>query len=146
MEGLEDRVPAFAAGMSEVQADSAGIEPVRNTVETCARPLIRSVVPFLSDAGFQNNFQCARAIVRSDLWNSARHVDPKSLPTPDTILATLHAQAIAGEQVPVICDAGTGAAEFNTVGQTNTSIDVYTGPDAEAVRAAAAGKDVEMEG
>ena len=27
-------------------------------------------------------FQCARAIVRSELWNSAKHVDPKSLPTP----------------------------------------------------------------
>ena len=31
-------------------------------------------------------FQCARAIVRSDLWNPARHVDPKSLPTPGQIL------------------------------------------------------------
>ncbi len=26
-------------------------------------------------------FQCARAIVRSDLWNPAKHVDPKSLPS-----------------------------------------------------------------
>jgi hypothetical protein len=27
-------------------------------------------------------FQCARAIVRSDLWNADKRVDPKSLPTP----------------------------------------------------------------
>src|SRR5882672_4695415 len=27
-------------------------------------------------------FQCARAIIRSDLWNPAKHVDPKDLPTP----------------------------------------------------------------
>src|ERR1700739_188471 len=27
-------------------------------------------------------FQCARAIVRSDLWNPAKHVDLSSLPTP----------------------------------------------------------------
>jgi predicted pyridoxine 5'-phosphate oxidase superfamily flavin-nucleotide-binding protein len=26
-------------------------------------------------------FQCARAILRSDLWNSEKHVDRKSLPT-----------------------------------------------------------------
>ncbi|MFD2058008.1 pyridoxamine 5'-phosphate oxidase family protein [Mesorhizobium calcicola] len=31
-------------------------------------------------------FQCARAIVRSELWNPTRHVDPKSLPTPGQIL------------------------------------------------------------
>src|ERR1700686_2143543 len=27
-------------------------------------------------------FQCARAIVRADLWNPEKHVDPKSLPSP----------------------------------------------------------------
>src|ERR1700748_3056719 len=30
-------------------------------------------------------FQCARAIVRSDLWNPDKHVDPKALPTPGQI-------------------------------------------------------------
>jgi PPOX class probable FMN-dependent enzyme len=34
-------------------------------------------------------FQCARAIVRSDLWNPAKHADPASLPTPGQILARL---------------------------------------------------------
>src|ERR1700754_2151967 len=36
-------------------------------------------------------FQCARAIVRSDLWNPDRHVDPKTLPTPGQILASMSA-------------------------------------------------------
>ncbi|KKB82360.1 pyridoxamine 5'-phosphate oxidase, partial [Devosia limi DSM 17137] len=27
-------------------------------------------------------FQCARAIIRSELWNPARHIDPRTLPTP----------------------------------------------------------------
>lgn len=41
-------------------------------------------------------FQCARAIVRSELWNPARHVDPKSLPTPGQILAALSEARIDG--------------------------------------------------
>nr|WP_325262743.1 pyridoxamine 5'-phosphate oxidase family protein [uncultured Rhizobium sp.] len=31
-------------------------------------------------------FQCARALMRSELWNPAHFVDPKSLPTPGTLL------------------------------------------------------------
>ena len=42
-------------------------------------------------------FQCARAIHRSELWNPARHVDPKSLPTPGKILAAVGADRIGGE-------------------------------------------------
>jgi len=42
-------------------------------------------------------FQCARAIVRSALWNPEKHVDPKSLPTPGKILAALSADRIGGE-------------------------------------------------
>jgi uncharacterized protein len=34
-------------------------------------------------------FQCAKAIVRSKLWDSSRHVDRKSLPSTGTILADL---------------------------------------------------------
>lgn len=41
-------------------------------------------------------FQCARAIIRSELWNPARHVDPKSLPTPGAILAALSAGTVGG--------------------------------------------------
>ena len=42
-------------------------------------------------------FQCARAIVRSHLWDPARHVDPKALPTPGQILAALNDQGVGGE-------------------------------------------------
>lgn len=34
-------------------------------------------------------FQCARAIVRSDLWNPDKHIDLATLPTPGEILAAL---------------------------------------------------------
>ncbi|MFD1254123.1 Pyridoxamine 5'-phosphate oxidase [Devosia equisanguinis] len=42
-------------------------------------------------------FQCARAIIRSELWNPERHVDPASLPTPGRILATLTENAVGGD-------------------------------------------------
>ncbi|MEQ8814867.1 MAG: pyridoxamine 5'-phosphate oxidase family protein [Thalassobaculum sp.] len=42
-------------------------------------------------------FQCARAIVRAGLWDPARHVDPKSLPTPGQILAALSDNRVGGE-------------------------------------------------
>ena len=43
-------------------------------------------------------FQCARAIVRSDLWNLDKRVDPKSLPTPGQILAEMSEDRVGGEQ------------------------------------------------
>ena len=42
-------------------------------------------------------FQCARAIVRSDLWNPGKHIDPKTLPTPGQILAEMSADRVGGE-------------------------------------------------
>ncbi|MDK1489595.1 pyridoxamine 5'-phosphate oxidase family protein [Sinorhizobium sp. 7-81] len=36
-------------------------------------------------------FQCARALIRSQLWNSDRFVDPASLPTPGTLLKAARA-------------------------------------------------------
>ena len=43
-------------------------------------------------------FQCARAIVRSDLWNPDKRVDPKSLPTPGQILADMSQNRVGGEE------------------------------------------------
>src|SRR5712672_1912999 len=43
-------------------------------------------------------FQCARAIVRSDLWNPDRQVDPKSLPTPGQILADMSENTVGGDK------------------------------------------------
>ncbi|MDO9430967.1 MAG: pyridoxamine 5'-phosphate oxidase family protein [Phenylobacterium sp.] len=42
-------------------------------------------------------FQCARAIVRSELWNPERYVDPASLPTPGDILATMSQARVGGQ-------------------------------------------------
>ncbi len=42
-------------------------------------------------------FQCARAIVRSGLWDTENHVDPASLPTPGQILATQSDERVGGE-------------------------------------------------
>lgn len=43
-------------------------------------------------------FQCARAILRSDLWNPAKRVDPASLPSPGQILAALSANRVGGDE------------------------------------------------
>jgi PPOX class probable FMN-dependent enzyme len=42
-------------------------------------------------------FQCARAIVRSDLWNPDKRVDPGTLPTPGQILADMSENRVGGE-------------------------------------------------
>ncbi len=42
-------------------------------------------------------FQCARAIVRSELWNPDRRVDPRDLPTPGQILADMSGNRVGGE-------------------------------------------------
>jgi hypothetical protein len=43
-------------------------------------------------------FQCARAIVRSDLWNPDKRIDPKTLPTPGQILAEMSENRVGGEE------------------------------------------------
>lgn len=42
-------------------------------------------------------FQCARAIIRSDLWNPARHIDTGTLPTPGEILAAMTENRVGGQ-------------------------------------------------
>jgi len=42
-------------------------------------------------------FQCARAIIRSELWNPERHVDPATLPTPGQILSSMTDNQVGGE-------------------------------------------------
>jgi len=43
-------------------------------------------------------FQCARAVVRADLWNPARHVQRGQLPTSGAILAALSAERLGGAE------------------------------------------------
>ena len=54
----------------------------------------RSVVVLAVDAIY---FQCARAILRADLWNPAKHVAHGGLPTPGQILAALTNDRVGGE-------------------------------------------------
>jgi uncharacterized protein len=54
----------------------------------------RTVIVMIVDEIY---FQCARAIVRSDLWNPDKRVDPKSLPTPGQILADMSENRVGGE-------------------------------------------------
>ena len=54
----------------------------------------RSVIVMAIDELY---FQCARAIIRSELWNPAKHLDPKSLPTPGEILASMTDNSVGGE-------------------------------------------------
>lgn len=42
-------------------------------------------------------FQCARAVIRSELWNPQRHVDPKSLPSAGQILSAITAARVGGD-------------------------------------------------
>lgn len=55
----------------------------------------RSVIVLAVDAVY---FQCARAILRAELWNPERHVDPKSLPTPGQILAAMSDNRVGGAE------------------------------------------------
>ena len=54
----------------------------------------RSVIVMAIDELY---FQCARAIVRSELWNPERHIDPATLPTPGAILAGMTANEVGGD-------------------------------------------------
>lgn len=54
----------------------------------------RSVIVITVETVF---FQCARAIVRAELWNPERHVDPATLPTPGEVLAELSEQRVGGK-------------------------------------------------
>jgi uncharacterized protein len=54
----------------------------------------RSVIVMTVDEIY---FQCARAIVRADLWNPDKRVDSTTLPTVGQILADMSANQVGGE-------------------------------------------------
>lgn len=54
----------------------------------------RSVIVLTTEAVY---FQCARAILRADLWNVDTHVDPKTLPSAGEILATASRGRMGGK-------------------------------------------------
>jgi hypothetical protein len=55
----------------------------------------RTVLVIAVEAVF---YQCAKAVVRSKLWDAARHVDRATLPTPGSILAELTDGALGGPE------------------------------------------------
>ncbi|WP_315837176.1 pyridoxamine 5'-phosphate oxidase family protein [Bradyrhizobium prioriisuperbiae] len=55
----------------------------------------RSVIVMAVDEIY---FQCARAIVRSDLWNPDKRIDPPTLPTPGQILAEMSENTVGGAE------------------------------------------------
>jgi len=55
----------------------------------------RSMIVFAVEEVY---FQCSRAVLRADLWNPDKHVDPRSLPTPGSILAALTADRVGGAE------------------------------------------------
>jgi uncharacterized protein len=57
--------------------------------------LPRSVIVVTAERVY---FQCPKAIVRSELWNSQNHLSRKDLPSTGTILADVSAGLINGEQ------------------------------------------------
>jgi PPOX class probable FMN-dependent enzyme len=54
----------------------------------------RSVTMIKIDAVY---FQCARALIRSELWNEEAKADPKTLPTPGAMLAEVSNGTVGGE-------------------------------------------------
>jgi len=54
----------------------------------------RSIIAIDVDAVY---FQCARAVIRAELWSKITRVDPKSLPTPGQMLAEISEGRIGGE-------------------------------------------------
>ena len=54
----------------------------------------RSVIVLETEAVY---FQCARAIVRSNLWSNEAQVNPETLPTPGQVLAALTDGEVGGK-------------------------------------------------
>jgi PPOX class probable FMN-dependent enzyme len=77
-------------GRAQISTD----QDLRNSFAVNEKPP-RSVIVMTVDEMY---FQCARAIVRSDLWNPDKRVDPKSLPTPGQILAEMSDNKVGGEE------------------------------------------------
>jgi PPOX class probable FMN-dependent enzyme len=76
-------------GRGQVSTDADLLETFRMEGKTP-----RSVIVMTVDEIY---FQCARAIVRADLWNPDKRVDPGELPTPGQILAEMSANQVGGD-------------------------------------------------
>ena len=71
------------------------IDPALLTRFPMQGKLPRSVIVVHVEAVY---FQCPKALVRSELWNPAKHIERKSLPSTGTMLADISRGAAGGEQ------------------------------------------------
>ena len=77
-------------GHAQLSADPALLESFRMEGKLPRTVLVMTVEEIY--------FQCARAIVRADLWNPDKRVDPKQLPTAGQILAAMTRNEVDGAQ------------------------------------------------
>lgn len=82
--GLLFLVPGSTTTMRVNGKAHLSVDPQLLSSFTIDGKVPRSVIVVTVEAVY---FQCARAILRSDLWNREKHVDAKSLPTPGQMLA-----------------------------------------------------------
>ena len=77
-------------GRAEISVDAAMLErfPAQGK-------LPRSVIVVRVERVY---FQCPKALVRSDLWNPAKHVERRSLPSSGTILADITSGRVGGAE------------------------------------------------
>ena len=76
-------------GRAVISRDPALLErfPFRGT-------LPRTVIVVTAERVY---FQCAKALVRSELWNPEKHIERKSLPSSGTVLADISKGTVGGE-------------------------------------------------
>lgn len=76
-------------GRAHVEADAALLDTFRVEGKAPRTVLVIETVEVY--------FQCARALIRSRLWDPEARVDPATLPTAGAILAAMTAGAVGGE-------------------------------------------------
>src|SRR5271168_1958086 len=86
--GVGETLRVSGRAVISVAPELIGRFPFRGT-------LPRSVIVVTAERVY---FQCPKAIVRSELWNSENHLTRKDLPSTGTILADVSAGLINGEQ------------------------------------------------
>lgn len=93
--GLLFLVPGSGTTLRVNGTARLSVDPALCASFAVGRAAPRSVIVVAVQAVY---FQCARAIVRADLWNPERHVDPATLPTPGAILAALSEDKVGGPE------------------------------------------------
>ncbi len=87
-------IPGFGGTLRVNGTARLSVEPALLESFAVERKLPRSVLIVAVQSVY---FQCARAVMRSDLWNPLRHPEPGSLPSPGQILAAITSARVGGE-------------------------------------------------